>query len=439
MGYWNFKRIATYATNSAWLLSDHLFVAVFNLFVTVIVARYLGPSGFGVLSYTFALAAIVGTFGRMGLDGLIVRELTENPREEAVILGTTFFLKLLAYTVSAISLAAFGYYFAQNDTERNLLCIAGLFLFLTPFLSVNSWFYAKIKGKSFAIANTGGHIAAGVVKLVAAASSLSILVFAIANTLQVATTAISATYLYLKQGGSRFSKWRFSSKVARRMLMEGWVIFLAAVLSVIYLKVDQVMLKWLTTPETVGVYSVAAKLSEATYFIPAALMASVFPRLINLREENEKKFNDGLQAMFDVMSIVSLIIVLFILLGAQFVVPILFGQEYSSASFVLMLHVIALPLIFVRTVFTRWILIERFPSFLLYSDGAGALTNVALNLLLIPHWGAMGAAFATIVSYSIASYLMLAVHRRTRPLFGMITRSIFLPWRAAARIKQELA
>lgn len=80
-------------------------------------------------------------------------------------------------------------------------------------------------------------------------------------------------------------------------------------------------------------------------------------------------------------------------------------------------------------------LIERYNAFSVVSQGLGALANVVLNVILIPRYGMMGAAVATLVSYSAASYFALLLSQRTRPVFWMMTRALLMPWRAVSTIR----
>src|SRR5690606_36962254 len=74
---------------------------------------------------------------------------------------------------------------------------------------------------------------------------------------------------------------------------------------------------------------------------------------------------------------------------------------------------------------------ENALMFSLITQGLGALFNIGLNFLLIPRHGAEGAAMATVISYAIASYGALLLHPKTRPVFFMMTRSLFSTFRYA--------
>jgi len=94
-----------------------------------------------------------------------------------------------------------------------------------------------------------------------------------------------------------------------------------------------------------------------------------------------------------------------------------------------MVHVWAGVFVFMRTFLSKWMIAEELYMFSLITHGAGALINIAVNVVLIPRMGAMGAAIATLVSYATAGFFSLALHRRTRPVFIQMARSLLWPLR----------
>jgi O-antigen/teichoic acid export membrane protein len=84
-----------------------------------------------------------------------------------------------------------------------------------------------------------------------------------------------------------------------------------------------------------------------------------------------------------------------------------------------------------RAVLSRWLLVEDLVRFSLVTHAAGAVLNVALNLVLIPRYGGLGAAAATVASYATASWGALFFATRTRPIGIMMAKSLLLPLRFA--------
>ena len=111
------------------------------------------------------------------------------------------------------------------------------------------------------------------------------------------------------------------------------------------------------------------------------------------------------------------------------IIRYLYGSQYERAGAILTIHIWAGVFVFMRALFSKWIIMEKLLLFSLVSQGSGAVLNVVLNLLLINRFGGLGAAIATLVSYAGASYLVLFFCPRVWPVARMMTKSILLPAR----------
>ncbi|MER9627432.1 flippase [Mesorhizobium sp. M0185] len=420
-----------YISNSLWLIAEKLLTSLMTLFVAAAVARYLGPSDFGLLSYAFSLALLFAVAGQLGLDGLVIREIVNRPDDVPRVLGTVFVLKFAGHLLGATGLVVYALSVSMHSTERILLFWAAAFIplaALSAFLGL--WFHARVQARYNAVSSSISTLMVGLGKLGLVWTGAGVVAFAAANVVQVLITAALSLRFYKQQKGPPLSALRFSPALAKTLLSESWLLFLGSIFALIYLKIDMIMLRWLAGPSEVGTYAVAAALSEAAYFVPAALVASVFPKLIESAKTDQDLFDRRLQAVFDVLWLAGLgLIATMLLLGGP-IIRLFFGAQYEASIPVLLVHVLSAPFYFMRIAFTRWTIIKGGATFFLITEGLGALTNVALNLLLIPHYGSVGAALATFLSYATASYLTLAIPRRTRPVFMMMSRSVLKPWRA---------
>lgn len=398
--------------------------------MTVLLARYLGPEKFGVLAYSFSLAALFGTAGHMGLSGLVVREIVKKPDLRAEILGTSFALKALGYTIGSLFLIIFASISEKSQTETFwILIIAAVSLLPQPVNIFDFWFQAHVQAKYTAIARSIGLLLSASIKVIFVLIGAELIFFAIANLLQAILTALVLIIIYHLTTTVPIASWSWSIKMAKELFDQGWMIFLGSIFAVMYLKIDQVMLKWLVGAEEVGVYAVAATLSEAWYFVPTAIVASIFPKLIKLHETNLALFKHRLQQVFDLLFLIALGVAIVITILADPLISLFFGQNYHNASPILTIHIWAALFIFMRAAFSKWILIENALVFSLITQGFGALINVVLNLLLIPRFSGKGAAMATLISYATASYFSLFFYKKTQSVFWMMSCSFFAPVR----------
>lgn len=434
-------RMKLYASNASWILIEKITNIGITFAITILVARYLGPSQFGVLSYATSLVALFAVAGHMGLSGLVVRDLVSSPKWVPQTMGTSFVLKMVGYLFGLLLIFIFA--LATKDSKDGvfwILLILAFALIFQPFNVIDFWFQSRLEAKFTAIAKIIALISISIIKIVFVFLGAHLIVFAAANTVQVILTSLVLLYFYHRRSPHSLKSWRFSSARAKKLFSQGWMIFLGSIFAVIYLKVDQIMIKWLVSSEEVGIYAISARLSEAWYFVPSAIVISLFPRLIKLRESDSLRFNKRLQQLFDLLFICAIAVATFVTLAAQPLINTLFGYEYSGSVPILIVHIWAALFIFMRAAFSKWVLIENFLIFSLITHGFGALVNLGLNFLLIPLYGGLGAAYATLISYAVSSYLALCLHSKSRPIFLMMTKSILFPFRFSIylyRLKYE--
>ena len=427
-----FNKIRHYLFNASWMMAERLLHIGVGFVMAVLLARYLGPEQFGVLSYAIAMTAIFASAGHMGLAGLVVREVVRKPEIIPETLGTTFVLKLSGTVVGFALVLLYALLFEEiGGTEFWMLLIVASAIFFQTFDVVEYWFQSQVQARYPAIAKSSAVLLAAAIKLLLIFSGAGLMAFAFAHTVQFMIAALLLTLLY--KGTTRLSltDWTASFAKAKELLSQGWIIYLGSIFAVIYMKIDQVMLKWMIGAEAVGVYAVAAQLSEAWYFLPTAIVASFFPRLIKLHASAPERFKLRMQQLFDMLCIFAIAVALLVTLVAEPLISLLFGAEYLQSASILGIHVWGGVFIFMRALFSRWILIEGALMFSLITQGLGALANIGLNLLLIPRYGGEGAALATVLSYAIASWIALLAHPKTRPVFYMMTKSFFSPLRYA--------
>jgi PST family polysaccharide transporter len=179
--------------------------------------------------------------------------------------------------------------------------------------------------------------------------------------------------------------------------------------------------------EASGVYAVAARMSEVWYFIPQLLAAAVFPSLLRTKLVSAELYRQRMRMCLAAFALVATAIAVFITIFAGPIVLTLFGEQYGGAAAILQIHIWGGIFIFQRAVASKWMIAEDLFMFSFVSHGVGALLNIVLNLVLIPHWGAIGSAVATVISYAGASYLFTFCSRRTWPMARMMTETMLLP------------
>lgn len=415
--------------NTSWLISEKVIQLGIGLLVSILVARYLGPEKYGILSYALSVVSFLGAFTYFGLNGLVVRDIVRFPAERDVLLGTSFFIKLIgslfAFLV-IISLALMTHDF--YDSEFWVLLIVGLSIFAGPFEVIDFWFQSQVQSKYVVITRSSAFVAGAVMKILFIIMSASLVSISVAYSLQNVLASIFLLIIYRYKGFSVL-KWKFVASKALKLLSQSWILVLAGLFALINLKVDQILLRWMSGTAEVGIYSVAVMFSETWYFIAAAVTMSVFPRLIELRESDPSSYDKRLQQVYDLLFVCACLVALTMTFLASPLIHILYGEAYRGAAAILVVHVWAGIFMFSQQLTNSWILMENVLLFHLANHAAGALLNILLNLVLIPKYGGLGAAVATLISYAASGFLFLFLYKKTRYLAVKISKSYILPLR----------
>ena len=187
----------------------------------------------------------------------------------------------------------------------------------------------------------------------------------------------------------------------------------------VYMKIDQIMLGQMLGDEAVGIYSAAVRISEVWYFIPMMIVASVFPAILEAKKRDDGQYIQPLQRLYDLMVWLSVAIALPMTFVSTPIVVALFGPNYAESGPVLAIHIWASVFVFLGVASSQWFIAENRQILSFQRTLLGAIVNVILNLILIPYFGPIGAAVATVVAYAIAAFLADLLQKETRQMFAM--------------------
>ena len=194
----------------------------------------------------------------------------------------------------------------------------------------------------------------------------------------------------------------------------------------IYLKSDQIMIGQILNNHELGIYSVAVKLAEVWYFVPSAIATAVMPHLTNLKLSDSKAFEKCLQKYMSIFVGFGYLIGVLMSLFSQPLILILYGSEYIEASQILCVYIWAGVFINMSVLRGQYYVIMEITEYSMWTNLIGALTNILLNLLLIPIIGGIGAAIATCISYALYAYFSSFLFPKLHDIGKIETKSLFL-------------
>jgi O-antigen/teichoic acid export membrane protein len=413
--------------NTGWMLVDRILRMVTGLLVGIWVTRYLGPGRFGLFSYTLAFVALLSPLVSLGLEDIVVRNIVRNPSCKDETLGTAFVLKLIGGMASfAIAIGSIIVLHKGDSQIQWLVGIIAAGNIFQSFSVIEYWFNSQVKAKYAVFAKSAAFFICSAIKIALIIHGASLAAFAWVGTFEMALGSICLLVVYASKGDS-IQNWRVSLQSAANLLKDSWPLALSIAAMTIYERIDQVMLGEMVGSEEVGIYSVAVRLAEVWIFIPVAIHWSVFPSIVRSKSLSDDIFYSQIQKFYNLMALLGYTIAIPTTILAHWLVIFLYGKEFAKAG--LMLSILIWASIFTNLEVARssFLTTMNWTKAYFVTVLSGALLNIALNFMLIPRYGGVGAATSSLIAY------WFAVHGSCflfKPLFrtgSMMTRAMLYP------------
>jgi len=390
--------------NTGWLFADKVVRMGMGLFVGIWLARYLGPESFGQLSYAIAFVALFSAIATLGMNSIVVRELVRNPEKKNEILGSAFVLKLSGGCLAFIIALTAIWFLRPTDTLSFwLVGIIALGMIFQAFDAVDFWFQSRVQSRYTVYAKNSAFLLASAVKVWLILNRADLIAFAWVGLGETIVGAMGLLIAY-RSAGNVFSSIRTRSSLMYDLLSKSWPLLLSGLAVTAYMRVDVVMLKEMVGNREAGIYAVATSLSEVWYFLPVVIVASLSPVIIKSRDTNPDLYIRRLRKLYFFMVWLAVGVALPLSMVSSWLVGILYGQEFGEAAPVLTIHLWAGIAVFLGVASSQYLLAEQLQKISFYRTLIGLLCNIVLNMVLIPRWGAMGAAIATVVSYFVSVF-----------------------------------
>lgn len=426
------------ARNFAWLSGDRVLRMGTGFLLGALVARHLGLHGFGTLNYALAATGLLGAFASLGFDGLVARDLVRSPERENALLGTLFWSRLAAVAALYLAVLALAWGSRGEPGASATMLLAGAMMLTAPLSAFNMFFDVRLQARYAVWAANGAFFLCTAARIWLIGRGAGVAPFAATYLIEPLLTA-AVLFGFYRRAGGRVSAWTWEWPLAKKLLREGWPLLLSGFAVMIYMRLDQVMLARMRGEDEVGLFGAALRFSEVWYFIPLALSSSLFPALVRSRATlPPAAYAKRLGRYYDLNAALAYGIIAVLAPISPWLFATVYGHGFAGADRVFQIHLWACLFVFLGVARGPYLLNEGFARFSFLSTAYGAATNVSLNLLLIPRFGAVGAAVATVISQALSTTVSSLLWAPARANGWLQVRALLLPvrvlgwaWRAA--------
>jgi PST family polysaccharide transporter len=419
--------------NAGWIFLERILRHAVGFAIGVWIARYLGPEQYGLLNYALAFVLVFSFLGALGLDTVAVREMVRDPSTRDGVVGTLVLLRVLGglvmVTVIAVAVLVVK---PQDPRAAVLIALISVGQLLIATDSIDCWFQANLASRYTVAARLTTFFAATALRIALLVFHAPLVAFAWAVLFESAILMV-AMFLVYRWSGQRVSRLKATLARAGELIEHGWPLMLSAVVVAVSQRFDQVLVGELAGFVEVGAYAIAVRIVEATYIVPTVIATSVFPAMIKLKTQDGAQYEAQVQRLCGVMLWLAVAIAVPLSLLSGVIVRVLVGSAYEGAALPLAILAWMPVCVFFNTVRQRWLLAEHAVSVALAVEIATCVLGVLANLLLIPRYGAAGAAMAALAS-AVGSTLVVAPFSvNIRRSLAMMANGVAAPLRFLRR------
>ncbi|HEY1763691.1 MAG TPA: flippase [Opitutaceae bacterium] len=415
--------------NFGWLVADRGVRLLVGIVIGSWVARYLGKQDFGLLAYALALATIFAALTPMGMDALVVREIIRDPRQGGRWIGTTIAFRGLAAILASLLGLLFSIGLRPGDTRIwAMVAILGAGTLFQTLESGELWFQAHTRMQRLVLPRLLLFSAMSCLKVVAVLRGAGVIWFSVLTALEQVVSGV-LTLVIARHALGAANPLVFRPELGWRILRKSWPLAISAISVILYLKLAQLILSGLMGDASLGIYAAAIRIPEAATFLPMVLASSLLPSLLRSREEGPRIYQLALQRFFRINALLALSICIPVSLAAPWLIRILYGPTFAEAGPILAVYVWSLLFAFLGVARGQHLLNELLTRLPLWFSGFGLAVNLVACVVLIPRFGAMGAAVSTVVSSFASAFLSSFIHPKTRIVGRQQWLALLTPWR----------
>ncbi|MBU3894306.1 Polysaccharide biosynthesis protein [Serratia rubidaea] len=410
--------------NAFWLMLERVSLSLSGVFVSVYVARYLGPAQFGALNYLLATIAIVVPLVQLGADSVIFNRVARRPDSGVRLMMASMQLRRRLFLLLALPLWLWSFYHhPAPQTWMSTLLLASAYFSVQDVYKI--YYDARLQAKRNTLINNLALALAIVLRLALIGAALPLVWFAVPYL--IASALPYLTRLWLFRCGSPPAPFnaRATRRYGRYLLRVGLPLAAAGLSIVIYTRIDQIMLGNLLGPQAVGWYSAAVTLGQGWIFIPLALVTSLMPGIARCAAGPEREYRIRLLCLLALL--ISLPALLILGGYATPLVTWLYGEAFRPAADVLAMSTLTALFSVLGTVAYRSMVLLAGYRFIALKMPLVALANVVMNAMLIPRYGLPGAALSTLLAEFFSLFVLNAFFRGGRIVRLQLTCYYALP------------
>ncbi len=403
--------------NTNWILAEKVSKLGLTAITSILVARYLGAEGLGALSIALTLYSIFSVAGTLGLERVLLKELEETPQNSSELVGGAIILRsvgaLAGFVFSNLSVMIF---YAEN-VELKIMTLVLSSTFFVAIGNVFEVFYRReLLSKYVTAARVLGLLSSALIKLSLIWAGAGVAWFVLPVFIELLVVSGCFWGLYRSVSIQSFESISYSWKSAVLIWSSAWPLIFSGLVGTLYFQLDKIVIFQYLSEAELGRYALLFQLVSMSLFAVHALNMSATPILNKLFYSSRSMYWKKYQEITLLKFLLGSVIAVTLYSLGNVMIPLLAGSDFTYSPMLLMLFAIYILLVSVGSLQVEYCLLIGIVKPLFYMRVGTLVLNLALNLVLIPIWGLVGAAIASVVSYFINQFVLPMLVKNMRAI-----------------------
>lgn len=385
------------ARNTFNLLIGFLVSYALSIISTIYIANYLGVSGFGTLSFGIAFTGIFSFIGDLGLQTLLVKELSRDKSVVSRYFGNANIIKLALALLTVLAVVVIINILNYPQETKIIVYILGLSVAVQVYTQLYYSLFQAYEHMEFVALSqiiTSVLIVTGAVIAVNYKLDLVYIagIYLIANTLSLFVCVI-ITYFKFRTSPHKLTFIELDLQYCKSIVKQAIPYSLITIFVMTYFYADTVMLSILKGDESAGLYNAAYKLALIPVAISTVCNNALLPVVSKLSVVSVHQMTATFRRYFKYMIVISIPIGVGTTMLAGRFIPLIYGEKFVAAVPALQVLIWSTVFIFLNGAFGPLVYSINKQGFATRAAGVCALFNITGNLIAIPSLGYIGAAY----------------------------------------------
>jgi len=390
--------------DSTWLYGSSIIVSTISIVLSIVIARILDPELFGIYATVFAITSMIAGLVDFGLNSTAIYFISSSLNQKKKIkkiFSSLLIYKLLSIGIFSLLLFLFSDILGQilNIPEGGHYIKISIFFFIA--YSLFTYVLSVLNGLKKFKTIAKGEAISNILKFVGVILALSIGFRVSGILLSMALGMIIATAVLFKEIKELIELKVRKTKEQIEYLKYGFYVWLSTLGGNLLVWTDSIVISILINTTAVGFYKIATNLTWAINgLLTSGYKRIILPTLVSIKS-NKKQLELFLNKMLEQGLFLFAPFFILIIIISKYLIDILYGSQYIESAILLSILSVYILIGFFLNIYQSIFPAFGKPEVNAKIYGRMLVINIFLNILMIIWWGVVGAAIATMISWTL--------------------------------------